>query len=96
MPFVKGQSGNPAGKKPGTKARKTLEREERRRVFDEAISQRWIEVIQQLPPQYIADQFLGKAPDKIDLTTKDQSLAPSIDLDALAVKMAKELKERKT
>ncbi len=65
MPFVKGQSGNPAGKPKGIKNRATLLQEERRAIFEAKISQKWEEIIDKLPPTYVADQYLGKAPDKI-------------------------------
>jgi Family of unknown function (DUF5681) len=68
MPFKKGQSGNPLGKPVGIKNKETLLREERRAIFDEQISKRWLEVINQLPPTYIADQFLGKAIEEIKMS----------------------------
>jgi len=40
-------------------------KEERRVIFDEEISKKWIETINQLKPEYIADQFMGKAPDEL-------------------------------
>ncbi len=64
--WVKGKSGNPAGKPKGAKNRETLLREERRAIFDAKVSQSWEETINKLPPTYIADQFLGKAPDKVE------------------------------
>lgn len=66
MPFKPGQSGNPAGKPPGIKNRETLLKEERRAIFEARVSQKWEQVIDQLPPTYVADQYLGKAPDKIE------------------------------
>lgn len=63
MPFTKG---HPGFKKKGTKHRETLMREERRAIFENQISQKWEDIINQLPPTYIADQYLGKAPDKIE------------------------------
>ena len=40
--------------------------EERRRVFEERASEKWEEIIDKLPPTYVADQFMGKSPDKIE------------------------------
>lgn len=93
MPFVKGQSGNPAGKPKGAKNRETLLREERRAIFENRISQRWEEIIDELPVTYIADQYLGKAPDKLDVTSKDEQVG-NVDLDALAAVMATKLRNK--
>ena len=41
--------------------------EERRAMFDKEISQVWIDKIKRLRPEYIADQFMGKAPDVVKL-----------------------------
>lgn len=68
MAFKQGQSGNPDGRPKGAKGKATLLKEERRAIFDSEVSKRWLEVIGQLPPQYLADQFLGKAPDKTELS----------------------------
>src|SRR3990167_3781202 len=65
MVWQKGQSGNEAGKKAGTKNKVTLLKEERRAVFDQEISKKWVETINQLKPEYVADQFMGKAPDEL-------------------------------
>ncbi len=61
------QKGNKlGGRKLGSKNRATLLKEERRAIFEAQISQRWEEIIDQLPPTYVADQYLGKAPDKVE------------------------------
>ena len=65
MVWSKGQSGNPKGMARGTKHRKTLLQEERRAIFDEQVSQKWEETIDKLKPEYVADQFLGKAPEEL-------------------------------
>ena len=93
--WVKGVSGNPKGKPAGIKNRETLLREERRAIFDQKVSEKWEQTIDQLPPTYIADQFLGKAPDKVDITTKGDKVS-DIDIEALAIAMAEKLKEEKT
>src|SRR3990167_3990410 len=63
MPF---QVGNTLakGQKRG-KGKTTLLKEERRAIFDREVSQRWTETIKKLKPEYVADQFLGKAPDEL-------------------------------
>jgi len=70
MVFVKGKSGNPSGKKKGTKNKETLLKEERRAIFDAEISKRWPETIATLKPEYVADQFMGKAPEKVEHSGK--------------------------
>lgn len=62
MVFYKG---HPGFKPKGSKARKTLEREQRRALFEERISEKWEDMIDKLKPEYVADQFMGKAPDII-------------------------------
>ena len=69
MTFVKGHK-LATGRPKGSKNRATLLQEERRAIFDERISQKWEEVIDQLRPEYIADQYLGKAEEKIALKVK--------------------------
>lgn len=72
------------GRPPGAKNRTTLLREERRAMFDERISQKWEEIIDKLRPEYIADQYLGKAPTKVDLTTKIEKMDPESEEALLA------------
>lgn len=62
------------GRPKGSKNRETLLREERRAIFEARASEKWEEIIDKLPPQYVADQFMGKAPDLLDVTTKGESL----------------------
>ena|SRR3990167_4297531 len=62
MPF---KAGHPGYKKRGTKHKETLLKEERRAIFDEEISKKWKNTINQLKPEYVADQFMGKAPDEL-------------------------------
>ena len=62
MVFQKGHSGY---KPKGVKHKTTLEKEQRRAIFDEKVSEKWKQVIDKLKPEYIADQFLGKAPDEL-------------------------------
>ncbi len=93
MTFVKGQSGNPAGKKPGTLNGETLTKLERRAMFDKLVSQRWEQIVSELPPSYIADQYLGKATDKLELSGEVDT---SGGLTAEVLKIAEEeLRKRK-
>ena len=50
-----------SGIKKGQKQLKTLLKEERRAMFDARISAKWEKVIDNLKPEYVADQFIGKA-----------------------------------
>lgn len=65
MPFHKG---HPGYKKPGTKNKETLIKEERRALFDQWVSDTWQDTVSKLPPTYIADQFMGKATDKLEVS----------------------------
>lgn len=73
MTFQKGHRGY---KKKGTKHKATLLQEERRAVFDEKVSQKWEQIIDELRPEYVADQYLGKAPDVIkgEITIKEVNI----------------------
>lgn len=73
------QPGNKlGGRTPGSKNKETLAKEERRAIFEQRASEMWEDVISKLPPQYIADQFMGKAPDKIEHTIENKEPAPDI------------------
>ena len=61
------------GRQKGSKNKVTLLTEERRARFDEKESERWDETIDKLHdkyPTYVADQFMGPAPQKIDALVK--------------------------
>lgn len=93
MPFQKGHK-LATGRPEGSKNRATLLREERREIFEAKISQKWEEIIDQLPATYVADQYLGKAPDKIEHSGAiDTQSSLSVEVIALA---KEELKKRKT
>ena len=62
MVFQKGHHGY---KKKGTKNKETLLKEERRAIFDAEASKKWKATINKLKPEYVADQFMGKAPDEV-------------------------------
>ena len=61
------------GRKKGSKNTATLLKEERRAIFDEEVSLRWKDTIAALKPEYVADQFMGKAPDKVEHEIKVKS-----------------------
>ncbi len=52
------------------KRKKTIEKEKRRAIFDEIISQTLPEIIEEARAEYKLDQFIGKAPDKVDIDVK--------------------------
>lgn len=59
------------GRPKGLKNKSTLEKEARRAMFDKKISDKWEEIIDKLPPTYVADQFIGKAKEVIELQGLD-------------------------
>ena len=62
------QKGNTlGGRTKGSKNKATLIKEERIAMFDERISQKWPEVIDELRPEYVADQYMGKAIVRVEI-----------------------------
>ena len=59
------------GRPKGAKNKSTLEKEQRRAIFDLRISEKWESIIDKLPPTYIADQFIGKPKETIELQGLD-------------------------
>ena len=55
------------------KAKKTIEKEKRRAIFDEIVSKEFKNLVKQARPEYKIDQFMGKTPEivTIDLTLKE-------------------------
>jgi len=69
MKFQKGHK-LATGRPKGSKNVKTLLEEERRARFDEKASERWEQIINDLiakNPTYVADQFMGKSPEKLNI-----------------------------
>ena len=64
MVFVKGNTLG-KGRPKGSPNKTTLLKEERRAIFDQRVSERFIETIDGARPEYLLDQFLGKAPDTL-------------------------------
>lgn len=90
MPYVKGQSGNLAGKPKGIKNRETLLKEERRAMFEARISQKWEDTIDKLRPEYVADQFMGVATQKIEHSGELKVTSLSAEAIAEAEKIVRE------
>ncbi len=61
------QVGHPkyGGKVKGSRNKVTLALEERRAIFEEEVSQVFVNKIHEARPEYILDQFIGKSPDKL-------------------------------
>ena len=79
---------NPStGRKKGAKNKATLLKEERRAMFEAKVSQDWEETISKLRPEYVADQFMGKAPDKVEHTIEMGKVTPAM------LELAKHLEE---
>lgn len=93
MPFQKGHPQYGHIRK-GQKHRNTLLQEERRAIFDNEISQKWKKTINKLRPEYIADQFMGKAPDKIEHSGEIKNKS-DLNIEKLAENLSKELKKKK-
>ena len=70
MVYKIGQSGNLNGRPKGRKNKSTLLKEERRAIFDAKIAKKWDEIIDSLPPQYVADQYMGKAEENLNIKGK--------------------------
>ena len=49
------------------KRKATIEKEKRRAIFDEIVSQEFPQIIADARPEYKLDQFLGKADDNINI-----------------------------
>lgn len=91
MPFKKGQSGNPDGRPEGAKGKATLLKEERRAIFDQEVSQMWKDTIKQMKPEYLGDQFMGKAVDKLEVEAKvDNTVGLSEEVIVEAKRLLKE------
>ena len=50
--------------------KKTLEMKERRAIFEEIVTEDFPKIIKAAKPEYKLDQFLGRAPEKIDVEVK--------------------------
>jgi len=92
MPFTKGHKLS-KGRPEGAKNKTTILKEERRAIFEQRVSEKFLETIDKARPEYLLDQFLGKAPDKLDVTTKGESLNDTTRLDELVAKLEAQLDE---
>ena len=59
------------GRPKGSKNIATLDKESRKAMFDEHISQKFLEIVDKARPEYVLDQFLGKPREIIELQGLD-------------------------
>jgi hypothetical protein len=72
------QKGHPGYKKKGTKHKVTLLKEERRALFDAKVSEKWERTIDELRPEYVADQFMGKPVERHEHTHEVKEPSPKV------------------
>ena len=73
------------GRPEGSLNKTTLLKEERRAIFEQRVSEKFLETIDKARPEYLLDQFLGKSPDKLEHTI--EMVEPSERIKALAEKL---------
>ena len=66
MAFTKGNKLG-KGRPKGSPNKTTILKEERRAIFDEQMSEMFLDKIKEARPEYLLDQFLGKADDNINI-----------------------------
>jgi hypothetical protein len=84
--WAKGQSGNPAGKPKGAKNGTTIAKEERRALFDQEVSDMYFQTIRKARPEYLLDQFIGKAEEHLNIKA-DMKVSTSPAVRKLAEKL---------
>lgn len=91
------QKGNKlGGRTKGARNKSTLLKEERRAVFDAEVEKMFINKIREARPEYLLDQFLGKAPDKIEFEDKTEHNEDEEALKEAAEVYARSVVKRKT
>ena len=73
MPFTKGHQ-KIGGRAKGCLNKETLTKIERRAYFDKRAQEKFDEWIDFCRPEYGLDQFIGKAGEKLDITTKGEQI----------------------
>lgn len=54
------------GRPKGSKNKTTLDKEQRRILFEELVSDKFEKLVEKAKPEYLLDQFIGKAKETID------------------------------
>lgn len=79
MPFT--SENNPGkGRPKGSKNAATIEKERRRELFDEEVAKMFQQMIRKARPEYLIDQYMGKAPESIDLTSDGEKLTVVLNI----------------
>ena len=67
------------GRPKGSKNKETLAREERKAIFDAHISQKFLKLVDKARPEYVLDQFLGKAKETLEISGELTSKVIKLD-----------------
>ena len=82
MPFEEGHN-LATGRPKGSKNKTTLDKEQRRILFEELVSDKFEKLVEKAKPEYLLDQFMGKATDKhehkLNFTFDEDPVEPMVE-----------------